>query len=56
MMRSKQSGLSVPREMAVDSLWQKAFSAALTASGQRRPTAFGRHASAKTVLTLASSF
>jgi hypothetical protein len=42
--------------MEIDSLWQKAFAAALTASGQCRPTAFGSHASAKSVLTLASSF
>jgi hypothetical protein len=46
----------VAREMTVNSLRQKTFPAALTASGESRATAFGSHASAKTVLAFAGSF
>jgi hypothetical protein len=54
--RKTESGLSMPRVMAIHSLRQKTLSTPLTASGKSGAAAFGLHASAKTMLALASSF
>ena len=41
--------------MFLDAFWQQTFAAALSASCEDRPPAFGSHSGAKTVLTLPRS-
>jgi hypothetical protein len=42
--------------MELDAFWQQTFAAALTTAGEGGASAFGPHARAEAVLTLAGSF
>ena len=53
---SPDSGLSVARVMALDSLWQQALTSTLAAPRKCGAPAFRAHARAKTVLTFARPF
>ena len=50
------SSLGMARVVDLDTFWQQTFAAALTTAREGGASAFGPHARAKTVLTLARSF